>query len=88
MKLVTMTKARIISSSDFKNQPQWFNTLNRLWKKTYPHGKVPQLNKDDLIKTARRKTGLNDLGKDFWDEPLPFVHRREYGLSDWNRELV
>lgn len=61
---------RIISSTDFMNQPQWFNTLNRLWKRTYPHGKVPRLDKDDLIKTARSKTGLNDLGKDFWDEPL------------------
>lgn len=61
---------RIITSTDFMNQPQWFNTLNRLWKRTYPHGKVPQLNKDDLIKTARDKTGLHDLGKDFWDEPL------------------
>jgi hypothetical protein len=61
---------RIISSVDFMNQPRWFNTLNRIWKRSYPHGKVPQLNKDDLIKTARSKTGLNDLGKDFWDEPL------------------
>ena len=65
-----MKPGRIITSTDFMNQPRWFNTLNRLWKRSYPHGKVPQLNKDDLIKTARSKTGLNDLGKDFCDEPL------------------
>ena len=66
----TRKAGRIITSTDFQNQPQWFNILNRLWKRTYPHGKVPRLDKDDLIKTARRKTGLHDLGKDFWDEPL------------------
>jgi len=66
----TRKEERIITSTDFMNQPSWFNTLNRLWKRTYPHGKVPRLNKDDLIKTARGKTGLHDLGKDFWDEPL------------------
>lgn len=48
----------------------WFSTLNKLWKSSYKHGVIPPLNKDDLIETARRKTGLNDLGKDFWDEPL------------------
>ena len=65
-----MKPGRIITSTDFMNQPQWFKTLNMLWKRSYPNGTVPQLNKDDLIKTARSKTGLNDLGKDFWDEPL------------------
>lgn len=28
------------------------------------------LSKDKLIKTARRSTGLTDLGRDFWEEPL------------------
>ena len=65
-----MKQERIITSTDFTKQSRWFSTINRLWKRTYAHGAVPLLNKDDLIKTARRKTGLHDLGKDFWDEPL------------------
>ena len=28
------------------------------------------LEKDELIKAARKNTGLHDLGRDFWDEPL------------------
>ncbi len=66
----SMKQERVITSTDFMNQPTWFSTLNMIWKRTYPHGAAPHLNKDDLISTARRKTGLNDLGKDFWDEPL------------------
>jgi hypothetical protein len=65
-----MKQGKIITSSDFMIQSGWFNTLNWLWKRFYAHGKIPLLNKDDLIRIARRKTGLNDLGKDFWDEPL------------------
>ncbi len=65
-----MKQGKIITSSDFMNQSLWFNTLNWLLKRSYSHGKIPSLNKDDLIRMARRKTGLNDLGKDFWDEPL------------------
>ncbi len=65
-----MKQERVISSSDFKNQVKWFSTLNLTWKRTYKNGVAPLLNKDDLIRTARRKTGLNDLGKYFWDEPL------------------
>jgi hypothetical protein len=33
-------------------------------------GSRPSLEKDDLIKTARKATGMHDLGQDFWDEPL------------------
>jgi hypothetical protein len=65
-----MKDGRVISSTDFMKQSRWFKAINSLWKKSYAHGTVPLLNKDDLIRTARRKTGLNDLGKDFWDEPL------------------
>ncbi len=65
-----MKQGRIVTSTDFTKQSRWFSTVNRLWKRTYANGAIPLLNKDDLIKTARRKTGLHDLGKDFWDEPL------------------
>jgi hypothetical protein len=50
--------------------PFWFNGLNKTWKFTYPLGSKIRLEKDDLIRSARKNTGLNDLGKDFWDEPL------------------
>jgi hypothetical protein len=61
---------RIISASDFQKRPAWFNALNAVWKRAYKRGSSPFLNKDELLLTARRTTGLNDLGKDFWDEPL------------------
>ncbi len=59
-----------IYASDFKKMPFWFNGLNQLWKFTYPLGSKIKLEKDDLIHSARKSTGLKDLGKDFWDEPL------------------
>ncbi len=65
-----MKQKRIISASDFHKRPGWFNALNAVWKRAYKRGSSPFLNKDELLLTARRSTGLNDLGKDFWDEPL------------------
>jgi hypothetical protein len=65
-----MKQGKIISSTDFTKHAPWFSSLNRVWNRAYANGTAPPLNKDDLIKTARRKTGLTDLGKDFWDEPL------------------
>ena len=65
-----MKKEKIISASDFHKRPGWFNTLNTIWKRSYIKGSEPFLNKDELILTAKRTTGLSDLGKDFWDEPL------------------
>ncbi len=59
-----------IYASDFRKMPVWFNGLNKAWKFTYPLGSKIKLEKDDLIRSARQSTGLNDLGKDFWDEPL------------------
>jgi len=50
--------------------PIWFNALNRAWKVSYPFGTRIRLDKDELIKTARKNTGLNDFGPDFWEEPL------------------
>jgi hypothetical protein len=37
---------------------------------SYPLGTEIRLEKDELIRTARKRSGLHDLGKDFWDEPL------------------
>jgi hypothetical protein len=59
-----------INSSQFNQQPIWFKALNSIWKQTYPIGTKSTLEKDSLIKAARRSTGLHDLGKQFWDEPL------------------
>ncbi len=65
-----MKQGRIISSTDFMKRPLWFNALNSVWAVTHKFGSGPALNKDELIKAARRESGLQDLGKDFWDEPL------------------
>lgn len=65
-----MKEERIITSKEFSEHSSWFSGINRIWKYTYSKGRPPLLNKDDLIKTARSKTGLNDLGQDFWEEPL------------------
>lgn len=65
-----MKQGKVIRSSDFKNMPRWFHLLNRLWDAGRYIGIRPVLKKDDLIRTARKQTGLQDLGRDFWDEPL------------------
>lgn len=65
-----MKQERVISSSDFNQQAKWLSAINRRWEKSYKNGAAPLLNKDKLIRIARRKTGLNDLGKYFWDEPF------------------
>ncbi len=65
-----MAKQRLIKSANFKNQPLWFNAINSVWKSTYPLGTKVKLDKDRLIKSARKQTGLVDLGNDFWEEPL------------------
>ena len=77
-----MKQGKVITSSDFKNQALWFSAINKAWKLSYRNGSAPLLNKDNLIKTARRKTGLNDLGKYFWDEPLDRL------LESYNHEAA
>ena len=59
-----------IYASDFKKMPTWFHALNKTWRFTYPLGSKTKLEKDDLIRSVRKSTGLKNLGKDFWDEPL------------------
>jgi len=61
---------RLITSGHSGRQPVWFRIINSAWSLTYPLGTKSRLDKDELIKTARKTTGLHDLGKDFMDEPL------------------
>lgn len=65
-----MAKSRLIKSENFHYQPAWFKTINWIWKQTYPFGTKIKLDKDRLIKAARKNTGFYDLGNNFWDEPL------------------
>jgi hypothetical protein len=58
------------TKSNFYTQPRWLSLLNATWKATYSLGTKIKLDKDGLISTARKKSGLTDLGKDFLDEPL------------------
>jgi hypothetical protein len=53
-----------------KKSPFWFRGINQIWKGTYSLGTKIKLEKDDLIRSAKKITGLTDLGKDFHDEPL------------------
>jgi len=51
-------------------QPIWFRAINRIWRSTHFLGTKIRLVKDDLIRRARKNTGLQDFGPEFWDEPL------------------
>ena len=59
-----------ISSGNFRKSPAWFRALNFCWKESYFLGTKIRLDKDELIRSARKITGLQDLGRDFNDEPL------------------
>jgi hypothetical protein len=66
-----MTKqTKIIKPKDFRKHPFWFRSMNYIWEKSYQLSGRPVLDKDELITAARNETGLSELGKDFWDEPL------------------
>jgi len=62
-------KNKVVRSTDFDRRPAWFRLLNRAWALAGTNIRR-SLDKDDLIRTARKKTGLHDLGRDFNDEPL------------------
>ncbi|MBC8314206.1 MAG: sulfotransferase [Bacteroidetes bacterium] len=57
-------------SFNFQSQPLWFRALNSMWRSSYLVGTKIRLERDDLIRRARKATGLHDLGHDFWEEPL------------------
>jgi len=61
---------KLVAPRDFISMPWWFRSLNSGWKATYPLGTRVKLDKDKLISRAEKTTGLSNLGKDFWDEPL------------------
>lgn len=65
-----MAGKKRIESGNFNKKPTWFNALNTIWKTSYALGTEVKLDKDTLIKSARKESGLKDLGSDFWDEPL------------------
>ncbi len=65
-----MKTDELTHSRNFEKSPFWFTLFNRFWKATYFLGTKIKLDKDELIRSARKITGLDDLGKDFSDEPL------------------
>jgi hypothetical protein len=64
-----MKSGTTYTSSQFNQQPGWFNAINSVWKKTYPLGTKSTLEIESLKKVAMKDTGLSDFG-DFWEEPL------------------
>ncbi len=65
-----MNSRKKIKAQDFNKQPGWVKVLNAAWKTTYPLGTQANLEKDSLIKAARKATGLHDLGSYFPEEAL------------------
>ena len=61
---------KIVKAEHFSRRPPWIQALNRAWRSLYAAGAEIKLDKDRLIRTARRRCDLQDLGPDFWDEPL------------------
>ena len=59
-----------MSNKNFASRPVLFRGINAVWKGTYSFGSRIKLEKDDLIRRAKKVTGLDELGKDFWDEPV------------------
>lgn len=65
-----MHDQRVVTVSSFKDKPVWFNIINSAWKSSYIMGTKVHLDKDHLIRLARKQTGLHFFGNDFWEEPL------------------
>jgi hypothetical protein len=59
-----------MNDGGFRKSPVWFRALNQGWKELYFLGARIRLEKDELIRAARKVTGLQDLGRDFNDVPL------------------
>lgn len=56
--------------TNLQRQPLWYRALNKTWRVTYHLGTKIKLDKNDLIRRARKVTGLTDFGQDLWEEPL------------------
>ena len=65
-----MSREKITTSSAFDKRPFLFTLLNNTWRNTYFLGTKIKLDKDEMIRAAKKVTGLKDLGRDFHDEPL------------------
>src|SRR5512141_1842666 len=65
-----MRQQRTVTSASFNNKPLWFRLINSAWGNTYFLGTRINLDKDQLIKIARKKTGLHSFGDSYWEEPL------------------
>jgi hypothetical protein len=65
-----MIKHYIVTPSSFKRKPLWFRLLNTVWEGSYFLGTKIKLDKDTLIRQARKQTGLHSFGEDFWEDPL------------------
>jgi hypothetical protein len=65
-----MNARRTVLVKDSFSRPLWLQLVNSGWRMTYRLGAGPSLNRDDLIRTARKATGLKNLGRDFDEEPL------------------
>jgi hypothetical protein len=65
-----MLKNKRIESANFNQKPLWFKAINSTWKALYGIGAEVKLDKDRLLKAARKECTLKDFGSDFWDEPL------------------
>ena len=59
-----------LSTNQKISSPVLLRSINWILKSGHRLGFKTTLSKDKLIKNAKQKTGLNDLGIDFWDEPL------------------
>jgi hypothetical protein len=65
-----MDNQRIVTVAGFNKKPLWFNVINGVWRNSYFMGTKVNLDKDHLIRLARKQTGLQSFGNDFWEEPL------------------
>jgi len=59
-----------VTPEDFKQHPLWFRTLNAVWNKSNRYGPDFLLQKDELIRMAKKSTGLHDFGSFPWEEGL------------------
>jgi hypothetical protein len=65
-----MGRQRTVTSLSFKDKPLWFRFVNSAWNSSYFLGTEIKLDKDHLIKLARKRTGLHSFGDEFPEEPL------------------
>ena len=65
-----MNDQQIVTAQNFNTKPAWLSAINAAWRGSYFLGTEVSLDKDKLIKLARKESGLLSFGEDFWEEPL------------------